>query len=515
MNTELSTVNMDLSTATMLSFWATKSFVHAALLHAALRLHLFETLPIEGQGTLTVVQLAQRLHTSKRGTRVLCEPLVSSGLLAKDEEGGLSLRIPFASQLHDPTFLAYLRDEAAWWHPSAKLAEAVRTNAPIVYNGESWDLLAHYRTTIPTLRRIESTITTSLIEQVKHFFLSTQALIAAAALDLFVHLSDVPLPSQVLAHALHLPETGLAVLLDALTNMTVLVHTNAGYAYPTLGQANFTSRKLAAYSQLLHITALQWEAFGNLSQAVTYDHCVLDLHDAVLGGQFYASLAHYSTSIFPSYFRIARDVPQALRAVHAEGSLAVLDVGAGSGVWGAAFAYSDQQSDVTFLDLESVLPQARHNVERLGCLSRAHFTTGDLLQTDFGLETYDIIVLGQVCHTQLPAALPGFLRRLRCALRPGGYLVIADMVLDARRDGPLNYLYFNVKEFISTGGEVLSLSEYSCLLTDAGLSSHRVYALAGIDVIIATHDDAPLPQCIAHATQRVIKMDSPVARSVV
>lgn len=497
----------DINMTHMLSFWATKSFVDAAILRAALQLHFFEMLPSEGQGTVTVAELAARLGTSERGTRVMCEPLVSSALLVRDAENKLSLTASVVPQLHDPATLAYLRGEAVWWQPSAKLAEAVRTNAPVSYNGKMWDILAHYRAMISTIRLVESPVEATVVERVKHFFLYTQALIAAATLKLFAQIGDTPVTLSALAGVLHLPEAGLAVLLDTLTEMQVLVRTSDGYIYPTTKQKDFTPPKLAAYSQLLHVTALQWEAFGRLDQAIIHNKRVLDLHDAALGGQFYAALARYNTSIFPSYFHIARGVPRALRELRPEGQLAVLDVGAGSGVWGAAFAYLDPYSNVTFFDQGPVLAQAKRNVERLGCLQRASFEAGDLLQADFGQERYDIIVLGQICHTQLLDTLPMFLMRLRRALRSGGYLVIADLILNERRDGPLDYLYFNVKEFMSTGGEVLSLSEYHRLLMGAGFSAHRAYALAGIDVIIAVCGDIALPARLEHQTQRVIEID--------
>lgn len=502
-------MNTSLAIARKLNFWATKSFVDSAILHAALHLHLFEAVPIEGQGALTVAELAQRLRASERGTRVLCEPLVSSALLASDAEGRLCLRTAF-SQLHDPVTLAYLHDEAAWWQPSAQLVQAIRANAPITYEGKAWDLLAHYHSMRPTVRPIDSFTIATLTERVKHFFLYTQALIAAATLDVFTHLSHTPITAGELAESLHLPEAALAVLLETLTSMEVLIGTEAGYAYPEAGRTEFTQRKMNAYGQLLFVTSLQWEAFGRLDQAVVHDRRVLDLHEATLGGQFYAALARYNTSVFPSYFSITRDIPRAVRALRPEGELAVLDIGAGSGVWGAAFTYLDPSSHVTFFDQEPVLPQARRNLERLGCLHRASFQAGDLLHADFGLETYDIILLGQICHTQTLDALPNLFARIRRALRPRGYLVVADLVLSERRSEPLEYLYFNVKEFMSTSGEVLSLSEYHHLLVNADLRTQRAYALPGIDVIFASHDDAPFPERLEHQTERVIEMDQSI-----
>ena len=82
------------------------------------------------------------------------------------------------------------------------------------------------------------------------------------------------------------------------------------------------------------------------------------------------------------------------------------------------------------------------------------------------------------------------------ALRPGGWLVLADSILNDQRDGPLEYLYFAVREFISTQGDILSLSEYTRLLAEAGLTSSRCYRLNGIDVILACREAVALPDAL-------------------
>ena len=62
----------------------------------------------------------------------------------------------------------------------------------------------------------------------------------------------------------------------------------------------------------------------------------------------------------------------------------VLDIAAGSGVWGIALAQSSKHVSVTAVDWPEVLPVTRKTVGRFGLSERFKFVEGDLLVADFG-----------------------------------------------------------------------------------------------------------------------------------
>lgn len=493
-----------------LGFWAKFSCVNSAVLHTALRLGVFDHLLQEGTSGLTLSRLAERLPASLRGTRVLVEPLIATQLLCRDDEGQLTISPDIGPLLSEPGFRAKLDEAIDWWGPSTGLLEAVKSGSPITYGERSWDVLKRYselfsdKLTPPH----ESAAAEDLFDRFARHFMRTQALVCTADLGLFERINATAQPLASLAELVGVPEEGLAVLLDTLTHMGVLEADAGGYRYhPEVGKV-LSQRSGASYAQGLGLITAYWDALGRLAEAVVHDRRTIHFNNTVQGEQYYLKLARYNTAIFPSYFGLIRDVPKTLMQARALADTQVLDVGAGSGVWGAAFAHAEPTMQVTFFDQPQVLAQTRHNMERLKLSDRAHFLPGNLLDADYGEACFDVILLGQICHTQDPADLVDLFKRLARALRPDGWLVLADSVLNDRRDAPRDYLYFGIKMFVSTSGEVLSLAEYTSLLEGAGLTVSRCYKLAGtgVDVIMASRVTSTLPETLNAATPQAIQL---------
>src|ERR1700761_2440893 len=80
-------------------------------------------------------------------------------------------------------------------------------------------------------------------------------------------------------------------------------------------------------------------------------------------------------------------------------SAKVLDLAAGSGVWGIAMAQASDEATVTAVDWPDVLPITRKTVARFGVADRFTFVAGDLLQADFG-SGYTVVILGHILHSE-------------------------------------------------------------------------------------------------------------------
>ena len=487
-----------------ISFWAKYACVDSAVWHAALQLRLFDQLPTLGEGWMRLSTLANLINASMRGTRVIVELLVSSKVLIVDEAGSLALDADMASPLRAPDFVARLNEARLWWYPAQQLPTAVRTGQPITYDGQTWDLLAHYTTHFLTPSPYTD-VADAIFDRVSRHFLRTQALICAHELGLLTRFSDQPIALTELADLSQASVEGLHCLLAILVQMGILENESTYYRYRPEASRLLNKKSLSPYGQGLRITNMFWQALYQLEAAVRYDQRSFDLHDPEQSSQFYLALARYNTGVFASYFQLIRGVPTTLNQ---DGELVqahVLDVGAGSGVWGAAFAHAEPTVQVTFMDQPKVLAQTKRNVERLQLKNETMLWAADLLQADYGEERFDVIILGQICHTQRPQDLPELLQKLACALRPQGYLVIAEHVLNAKRDAPIDYLYFAVREFVSTQGDILSLPEYEQLLEDAGFETTQCYRLSGLDVIVGRTNGYTLPTSLASQMKQPVK----------
>jgi SAM-dependent methyltransferase len=169
-----------------------------------------------------------------------------------------------------------------------------------------------------------------------------------------------------------------------------------------------------------------------------------------------------------SSLRDAGDIPPAA---------AVLDVGAGSAVWGLALASSDNSATLTALDREAVIGAAREFAT--ACMDGRFATiAGNWLDAPLPRAGFDVAVLANVCHLERAANLPRLMRRIKEALRPGGILVIVDAIPDRRDAAAASILLHGLRLALrSASGDIHDLDEYRRSIRAAGLRYERSFAL--------------------------------------
>ncbi len=106
---------------------------------------------------------------------------------------------------------------------------------------------------------------------------------------------------------------------------------------------------------------------------------------------------------------------------------AILDVGAGSGVWSLAMAEQDAGLCITALDFEAVLPRFYARAVRLGLAGRVDAMAGDYHELALPHGSYARVVLANVLHLETEADAAALVAHAAAALAPGGRLVIADV----------------------------------------------------------------------------------------
>jgi SAM-dependent methyltransferase len=109
---------------------------------------------------------------------------------------------------------------------------------------------------------------------------------------------------------------------------------------------------------------------------------------------------------------------------------AILDVGAGSGVWSLALARRLPGATVSALDLPDVLPRFLERAARLEMAHRAVAMPGDFHDGPAAGARYDVVLLANVLHLEPAAAAGRLIARWREAVADGGLLVIVDMLAD-------------------------------------------------------------------------------------
>jgi precorrin-6B methylase 2 len=179
---------------------------------------------------------------------------------------------------------------------------------------------------------------------------------------------------------------------------------------------------------------------------------------------------NFVEDIFPMSYRAAQTLAGSLDL---SGPTRVLDIAAGSGVWGIALSQASPNVRVTAVDWEGVLPVTRRVAEKFGVADRFEFRAGDIGEVDFG-EGYNLATLGHILHSEGPARSKQLLKKVHEALALGGTIAIAEMVANAERTGPPHALVFAVNMLVNTEeGDTYSFEEMSDWLREAGFGNPR------------------------------------------
>ena len=179
-----------------------------------------------------------------------------------------------------------------------------------------------------------------------------------------------------------------------------------------------------------------------LAEVVQTGKPVLSLNDESVGTSWYED---FVTDLFPVNYCTQ---PSSLGKIAAPcwtriGRFPVLDLAAGSGVWGIALAQASPKVHVTAVDWEGIIPVTRKMTEKFGLQNQFSFVADDLERGDFG-DGHDIATLGHILHSEGELRSRNLVKRTFRALSPGGTIAIAEWLVNSDRTEPLRSLIFAV-----------------------------------------------------------------------
>lgn len=303
------------------------------------------------------------------------------------------------------------------------------------------------------------------IMQMNFSFAPSCIMTASLRLGLFSHLAAGAGTVAEVARAAGSSERGTRMLLDALAGFGLL--TKSGERYELTPHARqYLVRESPDYAGGLSESGAMFEAWTHLDECVRTGRPMQRVETKERAEEFFPVLVR---TLHVVNREPARRTALALGAGAEGKGLRVLDVAAGSGVWGIAFAEADASARVTAQDFPGVLPTTREYVRRHGLEDRFDFLAGDLKEVDFGESQYDVALLGNILHSEGEESSRDLLRRLRRALRPGGRVVVIDMLPNDSRTGPPYQLIFALNMLVNTErGDTYTLAEYTRWLNEAG-----------------------------------------------
>jgi ubiquinone/menaquinone biosynthesis C-methylase UbiE len=271
---------------------------------------------------------------------------------------------------------------------------------------------------------------------------------------------------------------GLSAIMNFLVGFDFLRKEGEKYALAPESAAFLVSTKPSFQGGLIrHSSEHLMPKWLKLNEIVATGRPAAAVNQQGPGSEFFQAFVN---DIFPMSYNVAKELAQHLAF---SGPTSVLDLAAGSGVWGIALAQSSSEVRVTAVDWHGVIPVTRATVERFGLTERFSFNEGDLQEADFG-SGHNVATLGHILHSEGVERSKALLKKTFTALASGGTIVIAEFLVNAERTGPLNGLTFAVNMLVNTDcGDTFSFEEISGWLQAVGFKDART---------LATHGPSPL-----------------------
>lgn len=325
-----------------------------------------------------------------------------------------------------------------------------------------------------------------LLFQTFNAYQRTAALQAAIELDLFSAVGEGATAAQ-LAERCGAAERGARILADFLVIIGFLIKHDDRYQL-TPDSAVFLVRSSPAYmggAAEFILSPTVMGAFQDLAGAVRKGGSTLP-GDGTVDPE-HPVWVRFARAMMPMMAMPARGLAQ-LAACDPERELKVLDIAAGHGLFGIAFARQYPRAQVTAVDWAPVLEVARHNAAAAGVGERYHTLPGSAFEVELGTG-YDVVLLTNFLHHFDVPTCEGLLRRIHAALGEGGRAITLEFVPNPDRVTPPDAAVFSLTMLASTPhGDAYTLAELESMFRNAGFARSEAQPVpASVELAVTSY----------------------------
>jgi SAM-dependent methyltransferase len=278
----------------------------------------------------------------------------------------------------------------------------------------------------------------------------------------------------------------LRILMNALVGLDLLKKNLQGkYSLTPESAAFLLSRNPGTHAGFFGtITPQIISRWLRLSDIVREGRPAVAVNQETEGTEFFSQLVE---NIIPLSYPPAQKLAEHLKLAKTKNDIRVIDLAAGSGIWGIALVQQSPRVRVTAVDWAGMIPTTKRTTRKFGVGDRFNYVEGDLLQANFG-SGYDIAILGHILHSEGEDRSRQLLAKTFRALKAGGTIAIAEWLVNDHRTKPLPSLMFAVQMLVNTEkGDTFSLNEIRNWLEEAGFKKVRkVEAPGPSPLILAT-----------------------------
>ena len=313
----------------------------------------------------------------------------------------------------------------------------------------------------------------------------TQALKTAIELELFTAIGEGYTTAKAIAERCGASERGTRIVCDYLTINGFLTKQGDEYSL-TPDSATFLDKRSPAY-------------MGTVTNFILSSHIrepFEKLTETVRNG-FYAADTAFEPD-HPMWVEFARSMqpmmalPSQLMAQLVDPTkdkkLRVLDIAAGHGLFGIAFAKQNPQLEVTAVDWPKVLEVAKENAQAAGVSDRYQTNPGSAFDVDYGTG-YDLVLLTNFLHHFDKETCETLLRKVHAALADGGRAVALEFVPNDDRISPPQAAAFSMQMLGGTPtGDAYTFAELQEMFEHAGFTRSEMHELPPtIERVVVSH----------------------------
>lgn len=302
------------------------------------------------------------------------------------------------------------------------------------------------------------------------------ALKGAVELDIFTKIGQAKQTAAEIAQQCHASERGVRILCDYLCVLGFLTKEGQHYGL-TPDSAVFLDRHSLAYMG----GTLDFLLSPHLMDSFT-DVAALVRHGGTLRPDG-ASLApeHPMWVTFARAMMPMMAMPAQLMARLVNGNsptpMKVLDIAAGHGLFGIAFAQINPNAQIVAQDWPNVLEVAKENAQATGVSDRYSLLPGSAFDIDFG-GGYDMALLTNFLHHFDPSACEQLLKKVHAALADGGRAVTLEFIPNEDRISPPVPATFSMTMLGTTpSGDTYTFPEFERMFAHAGFSRSEFHPL--------------------------------------
>ncbi|HKV36723.1 MAG TPA: class I SAM-dependent methyltransferase [Pyrinomonadaceae bacterium] len=304
----------------------------------------------------------------------------------------------------------------------------------------------------------------------------TEALKAAIELEVFTAIGEGNATAAEIAKRCQTSERGMRILCDYLTIMEMLTKQGDNYAL-TLDSATFLDKRSPAYlgsaTEFL-CSPMMFENTKHIADAVRKGGTVMEDEGTVSTDN--PVWVKFAQGMAPMMAMPAQLMAK-LVDPQPTGKLKVLDIAAGHGLFGIAFAKNNPEAEVTALDWPAVLEVAKENAQKAGVADRYHTKPGSAFDIDFG-SGYDLVLLTNFLHHWDTPTNETLLRKVHAALADGGRVATLEFVPNEDRVTPPESAGFSLIMLMGTpSGDAYTFSQLEQMFANSGFSHSTLHPL--------------------------------------